>query len=627
MRDTLRFLTCGSVDDGKSTLIGRLLLESKQIFEDQLAALAKDSTRYGTQGEAMDLALLVDGLQAEREQSITIDVAYRFFSTPRRRFVVADTPGHEQYTRNMATGASTSDLAVLVVNASKGLQTQTHRHARIVALLGIRHLVMAVNKMDLVKWDEAVFSQIVQEFEPLVNALECASFQPVPVSALYGDNITESSSAMPWYTGPSLLKCLEEIDVTRDAADLKFRMPVQWVNRPSQDFRGYCGRVASGQVTVGDRVRILPGGVETKVRSIVAWQEERPTASAGDSITICLEDEIDVTRGNLIASACDPPELSDQFEASVLCLSEHPLVSGRSYLLHLHTCKAVATITAIKYQVDVKFGTRLAARSLGLNEIGVVNLSVDRPVPFEAYDRCRRLGSFILVDRLSNHTVGAGMIEFALRRAANIHWQSMDINKDARARQKLQKPVCLWFTGLPASGKSTIANLLEKRLFAMGWHTYILDGDNVRHGLNRDLGFSEADRVENIRRITEVARLLVDAGLVVIVAFISPYRAEREIARSRFEPGEFLDVFVDTPLEECERRDPKGLYAKARRGELINFTGIDSDYEPPEAPNIRLDTVSQNADECVDRILSALDSRTLKKTLDILASTGDAGTT
>jgi bifunctional enzyme CysN/CysC len=616
MRDTLRFLTCGSVDDGKSTLIGRLLLESKQVFEDQLTALAKDSTRYGTQGEAMDLALLVDGLQAEREQSITIDVAYRFFSTPRRRFVVADTPGHEQYTRNMATGASTSELAVLVVNASKGLQTQTHRHARIVALLGIRHLVMAVNKMDLVEWDEAVFSQIVQEFQPLVTALGFASFQPIPVSALHGDNITQRSSSAPWYTGPALLNCLEEIDVTRDGSDLKFRMPVQWVNRSSQDFRGYCGRVASGEVAVGDRVRVLPGGMETKVRSIVAWQEERLTASGGDSITICLEDEIDVTRGHLIASASDPAELSDQFEARVLCISEHPLVKGRSYLFHLHTCKAMATITAIKYQVDVKLGTHLAASSLGLNDIGVINLSIDRPVPFEAYDRCRCLGSFILVDRLSNHTVGAGMIDFALRRAANIHWQAMDIDKGVRARQKLQKPVCLWFTGLPASGKSTIANLLEKRMFAMGWHTYALDGDNVRHGLNRDLGFSEADRVENIRRVTEVARLLVDAGLVVIVSFISPYRTEREIARSRFDPGEFLEVFVDTPLEECERRDPKGLYAKARRGELINFTGIDSEYEPPEAPDIRLDTVVQNAEDCVDRILSALDSTSLRRATD-----------
>jgi bifunctional enzyme CysN/CysC len=614
MQGTLRFITCGSVDDGKSTLIGRLLWESKQVFDDQLSALEKDSTRYGTQGDTVDLALLVDGLQAEREQSITIDVAYRFFATPRRRFVVADTPGHEQYTRNMATGASTSELAVLVVNASKGLQIQSHRHARIVAMLGIRHLVMAINKMDLVDWDEAVFSRIVEEFQPLIRELGFASFQPIPVSALNGDNVTESSAAAPWYTGPTLLKCLEEIDVTSGAANPKFRMPVQFVNRPSQDFRGYCGRIASGDVKVGDRVRIVPGGMETKVRSIVAWQAELPAAAAGDSITLCFEDEVDVSRGNVIASVSNPAELSDQFEARVLCLSEHSLLAGRSYLLNIHTCQAVATITAIKHQVDVKLGTHLAARSLGLNDIGVVNLSTDRPVPFEPYDRCRRLGSFILVDRLTNQTVGAGMIDFSLRRAANIHWQAVDINKTVRARQKLQKPVCLWFTGLSASGKSTIANLLEKRMFAAGRHTYMLDGDNIRHGLNRDLGFTEADRVENIRRVTEVARLMVDAGLVVIVSFISPYRAERRLARSRFESGEFIEAFVDTPIEECERRDPKGLYAKARRGELVNFTGIDSEYEPPEAPEIHLDTVAHNAEECVDLILSFLEHGSADKT-------------
>jgi bifunctional enzyme CysN/CysC len=604
MRDTLRFITCGSVDDGKSTLIGRLLWESKQVFEDHLSALERDSTRYGTQGEAMDLALLVDGLQAEREQSITIDVAYRFFATPQRRFVVADTP---EYTRNMATGASTSELAVIVVNASKGLQTQTHRHARIVALLGIRHLVMAVNKMDLVAWDEAVFTQIVEEFQPVVRELGFESFQPIPVSALNGDNVTERSAATPWYTGPTLLGCLEEIDVTRGAADLNFRMAVQYVNRPTQDFRGYCGRIASGEVKVGDRIRVAPGGMETKIRSIIAWETELTSARTGDSITLCLEDEVDVSRGTVIASASDPAELSDQFEARVLCLSEHPLVTGRSYLLNLHTCQAVATITAIKHQVDVRTGSHLASKSLEMNDIGVVNISTDRPVPFEAYDRCRRLGGFILVDRLTNQTVGAGMIDFALRRAANIHWQAVDINKTVRAKQKLQKPVCLWFTGLSGSGKSTIANLLEKRMFAAGKHTYMLDGDNVRHGLNRDLGFSEADRVENIRRVTEVARLLVDAGLVVLVSFISPYRAERELARSRFEPGEFIEVFVDTPLAECERRDPKGLYAKARRGELANFTGIDSGYEPPESPEIRLDTAVESAEACVDRILHAIE--------------------
>jgi bifunctional enzyme CysN/CysC len=607
MRDTLRFITCGSVDDGKSTLIGRLLWESKQVFEDHLSALERDSTRYGTQGDAMDMALLVDGLQSEREQSITIDVAYRFFATPNRRFVVADTPGHEQYTRNMATGASTSELAVLVVNAAKGLQVQTHRHARIVSMLGIRHLAMAVNKMDLAGWDERVFAEIIDEFQPLVRELGFESFQPIPVSALNGDNITARSAATPWYEGPSLLRYLEEVDVTRGTPDLNFRMAVQYVNRPTQDFRGYCGRIASGVVKVGDRVRVAPGGAETKVRSIVAWKAELPSAATGDSITLCLEDEVDVSRGNVIVAAPDPLELSEQFEARVLCLSEHHLVAGRSYLLNLHTCQAVATITAIKHKVDVKTGSHLAAKALAMNDIGVVNLSTDRPVPFEPYDRCRRLGSFILIDRLTNATVGAGMIDFSLRRAANIHWQAVDIDKSARARQKLQRPVCLWFTGLPASGKSTIANLVEKRMFAAGRHTYMLDGDNVRHGLNRDLGFTESDRVENIRRITEVARLFVDAGLVVMVSFISPYRAEREFARSRFEPGEFIEVFVDTPLEECERRDPKGLYAKARRGELVNFTGIDSAYEPPESPEVHLNTATQSVGECVDRIISFLE--------------------
>jgi bifunctional enzyme CysN/CysC len=607
MQDTLRFITCGSVDDGKSTLIGRLLWESKQVFEDHLTALERDSTRYGTQGEAMDLALLVDGLQSEREQSITIDVAYRFFATPRRRFVVADTPGHEQYTRNMATGASTSDLAVLVVNAAKGLQAQTHRHARIVSMLGIRHLAMAVNKMDLVDWDKKVFAQIVEEFQPVVRALGFRSFQPIPVSALRGDNITEPSAVTPWYNGPALLRFLEEIDVTPGTPNLKFRMAVQYVNRPNQDFRGYCGRIAGGEVKVGDRVRVVPGGTETKVRSIVTWQKELPSASTGDSITLCLENEVDVSRGSVIVAAADPPQLSDQFEARVLCLSDHHLVAGRSYLLNLHTCQAVATITAVKHKVDVKTGGHLAAKSLVMNDIGVLNLSTDRPVPFEPYDRCRRLGSFILIDRLTNATVGAGMIDFSLRRAANIHWQAVDIDKEARARQKLQKPVCLWFTGLSASGKSTIANLVEKRMFAAGRHTYMLDGDNVRHGLNRDLGFTESDRVENIRRITEVARLFVDAGLVVMVSFISPYRAEREFARSRFEPGEFVEVFVDTPLAECERRDPKGLYAKARRGELLNFTGIDSAYEPPSSPEIHLDTTRQSVEECVDRIFAFLE--------------------
>jgi bifunctional enzyme CysN/CysC len=606
MLDILRFITCGSVDDGKSTLIGRLLWESRQVFDDHVSALERDTARYGTTGEKMDFALLVDGLEAEREQSITIDVAYRFFATERRRFVVADTPGHEQYTRNMATGASTSDLAVLVVNAEKGLQVQTHRHARIVALLGIRHLIMAVNKMDLVKWDEGVFRQIVEEFEPLVGELGFLTFQPIPLSALNGDNVTEPSAASPWYSGSALLGALEHAEVDHGRGNVPFRMAVQLVNRPNQDFRGYCGRVASGEIAPGDPVRILPGGVETRIRSIIGWQSELPSASAHDSITLCLENEVDASRGTVISSSKEPIELSDQFEAKVLCLTEHDLVPGRSYLFRLHTLQAVASITAIKYQVDVKLGSHLAARSLSMNEIGVVNISTDRPVPFEPYNRCRSLGSFILVDKITNQTVGAGMIDFALRRASNIHWQAVDVNKESRARQLLQKPACFWFTGLSGSGKSTIANLLEKQLFAAGKHTYLLDGDNVRHGLNRDLGFTETDRVENIRRVAEIAKLFVDAGLIVIVSFISPYRAERRFARSQFADGEFIEVFVDTPLEECERRDPKGLYRKARSGVLVNFTGIDSAYEPPESPEIRLDTITHSPEENVQRILKEL---------------------
>ncbi len=607
-RDTLRFITCGSVDDGKSTLLGRLLWESKQVFEDHLSALQKDSMRYGTQGDTVDLALLLDGLQAEREQNITIDVSYRFFATPLRRFIVADCPGHEQYTRNMATGASNSELAVLVVNAAKGLTTQTHRHARIVGLLGIQHLVMAVNKMDLVNWDEAAFVAVVREFEPLARELHFVSFQPIPISALKGDNITQLSHMSSWYSGITLLQYLERVEVSDDSTGPDFRMAVQLVNRPNQKFRGYCGRIASGTVRVGDRVQVAPGGLESHVRSITTWQKEDDSACVGQSVTICLDDEIDVTRGSVIAASSSPTELSDQFEAKLLCLSEQFIIAGRTYLFILHTCQAVATITAIRHQVDVRTGSRLAARILKINDIGVVNLSIDRPVPFEPYERCRRLGSFILVDRLTNETVGAGMINFSLRRAANIHWQAVEVHKYARAAQKLQKPMCLWFTGLSASGKSTLANLLEKRLFAAGKHTYMLDGDNIRHGLNRDLGFTEPDRVENIRRVAEVARLLVDAGLVVIVSFISPYRAERQFARSRFELGEFVEIFVDTPLGECERRDPKGLYAKARRGELVNFTGIDSEYEAPELPEILLNTTIFSPEECVDQILSSIEN-------------------
>lgn len=607
MRDVLRFITCGSVGDGKSTLIGRLLSKSKQGIEDHLPDLARDSTRYRTQCETIDLALLVDDLQSELEQSITIDVAYRFFATPSRRFIVADTPGDERYTHNMATGASMSELAILVVDAGKGLVTQTHRHACIVSLLGIRHLVVAINKMDLVDWDEAVFSEIIEQFRPIVRELGFASFQPIPISALNGDNITEPSSASPWYKGPALLPYLEQVDATTGMPDLKFRMPVQIVNRPARDFRGYCGRIASGEVKVGDNVRIFPGGRESKVKSIVARKAEQSSAAAGESVTLCLEDEVDVSRGNVIVGASDTLDVSDQFEARVICFSDRRLVAGRSYIMNLHTTQAVATITAIKYQLDVRTGSHLAAKSLTINDIGAVNISTDRTVPFEPYDRCHLLGSFNLVDHITNETVGAGVIDFSLRRATNIHWQAVDINKQARARQKLQKPVCLWFTGLSASGKSTIANLLERLLFAAGKHTCMLDGDNVRHGLNRDLGFTEPDRVENIRRVIEVARLFVDAGIITLVSFISPYRAERRLARSRFEPGEFIEIFVDTPLAICESRDPKGLYAKARRGELVNFTGLDSVYEAPESPDIRLNTVNNTLEQCVDQIMGYLE--------------------
>ncbi len=606
MENTLRFITCGSVDDGKSTLIGRLLFESKQIFDDHLAAVERDSRRYGTQGEAIDLALLVDGLQAEREQGITIDVAYRFFSTSKRRFVVADTPGHEQYTRNMATGASTADAAVLLVDARKGLLTQTYRHSRIVAMLGTRHVVLAVNKMDLVGWDQEVFQRITNRFADVAAELKFESIQSVPLSALTGGNVTTHTAASPWYGGSTLLECLENLPCEDVPAGRRFCMPVQLVNRLHAEFRGYCGRVATGMVRPGDQIRVVPGNAEARVKSVVVWRGEVPSAGAGESITLTLDRDLDISRGDMLTAASEPLETSDQFEARILGLSEHRLVPGRPYLMKLHTCEALATITDIKYRLDVNEGSHLAAKSLTLNDLGVVTLSTQRPVPYAPYEHCKTLGAFILIDRFSNETVAAGMIDFALRRASNIHWQSLDVDKAARAQLNLHKPACLWFTGLSGAGKSTIANLLEKRLYAAGRHTYVLDGDNVRHGLNRDLGFTEADRVENIRRVAEVAKLMTDAGLIVIVSFISPFRAEREFARSLFEPGEFYEIFVDTPLSNCEGRDPKGLYAKARRGELKNFTGIDSPYEPPLAPECRLDTVGRGAETCVKQILATL---------------------
>jgi bifunctional enzyme CysN/CysC len=607
MQDTLRFITCGSVDDGKSTLIGRLLFEAKQIFDDHLLAIERDSRLYGTQGGEMDLALLVDGLQAEREQGITIDVAYRFFSTSKRRFIVADTPGHEQYTRNMATGASTAELAVLLVDARKGLLSQTFRHSRIVSLMEVRHVLLAVNKMDLVFWERDVFERIKTRFEILAGELGFQSVQSIPISALTGGNLISREDASLWYDGPTLLGYLENVLPEDSQARIPFRMPVQWVNRPNPEFRGYCGRVAAGSVRVGDRVCVLPGGTDARVKSIVVWQGETPFADFGESITLTLDRDLDISRGDVVAAADAPPGVSDQFEAQILCLAEHQLMTGRVYLMKLHTCQFLATITRIKYRLDVSLGSHVAAKALTLNDIGAVTLSTQRPVPFEPYADCKTMGAFILIDRASNQTVAAGMIDFALRRAANIHWQSLDVDKPARARLNLHKPACLWFTGLSGSGKSTIANLLEKRLHAEGRHTYLLDGDNIRHGLNRDLGFTEADRVENIRRVAEVARLMTDAGLIVIVSFISPFRAEREFARSLFEPGEFYEIFVDTPLPTCEQRDPKGLYTKARRGELKNFTGIDSPYEVPESPELRLDTVANTPEGCIDQIVTIVE--------------------
>jgi bifunctional enzyme CysN/CysC len=606
----LRFITCGSVDDGKSTLIGRLLLEANCIFDDQMQAIASDSKKFGTQGERTDLALLVDGLQAEREQGITIDVAYRFFATDQRKFVVADTPGHEQYTRNMATGASTAQLAVILVDARKGVLTQTRRHSRIVAMMGIRHVVLAINKMDLVAFGQAVFNRIESEYRIFAADLGFKSIRAIPLSALEGDNVFAPSANTPWYRGPTLMSYLNQIDVAGSEQAEPFRMPVQRVNRPHADFRGFCGRVAQGTVRAGDQVRVLPSGVQTRVKAIVVWQGESDHAAAGDSITLTLTDEVAIGRGDVLVAADDAPEVADQFEARLLWLGDQPLLPGRSYWLKLHTQEVSASVTDIKYREDIDSGNHLAAKTLGMNDIALVKLSLSQPVVFEPYVSNRTLGGFILIDKLSFETVAAGMISFALRRSANIHWQALTVDRAARAASLAQTPRCIWFTGLSGSGKSTIANLLEKRLHAQGRHTYILDGDNLRHGLNRDLGFTQADRVENIRRVAEVAKLMVDAGLLVLVSFISPFRAERELARSLFAPGEFVEVFVDASLAECERRDPKGLYAKARRGELKNFTGIDSPYEAPLVPEVHLHSAKIDAQALTGQLANWIDSFT-----------------
>ena len=605
-KDLLRFITCGSVDDGKSTLIGRLLHDTRLLLDDQLSALESDSKRHGTQNGEIDFALLVDGLAAEREQGITIDVAYRFFGTDKRKFIVADCPGHEQYTRNMATGASTADLAVVLVDARKGLLTQTRRHSYIVSLLGIRHVLLAVNKMDLVDYDEQVFEDICEGYRALATSLGIPHVACIPVSALKGDNMLARSPAMPWFQGESLLQHLENVQVDRQGRALGLRMPVQWVCRPNQEFRGFAGSIVAGTVAPGDPVTVLPSGQRSQVARIVTADGDLESAGAGQAVVLTLRDEIDASRGDVIAAAGDAPEISDQFAAHLLWLGEQQLLPGRPYWLRIGTRTVGAQVTEIKHKVDVNTQEELAAKSLELNEVGYCNLYLDQPVPFEAYADNRQLGAFILVDRQSNATVAAGTLEFALRRAGNIHWQHLEVDKAARARIKHQAPRCLWFTGLSGAGKSTIANLVEKRLLAMGHHTYLLDGDNVRHGLNKDLGFTAEDRVENIRRVAEVAKLMVDAGLIVLVSFISPFRAERRMARELFAEGEFLEVFVDTPLEVAEERDVKGLYAKARAGQLRNFTGIDSPYEVPEAAEIVLDTQRHEPGELAETLVVEL---------------------
>jgi bifunctional enzyme CysN/CysC len=607
-KSLLRFLTCGSVDDGKSTLIGRLLSDTKQIFEDQLATLERDSKKHGTTGDDIDFALLVDGLEAEREQGITIDVAYRFFATPKRKFIVADTPGHEQYTRNMATGASTADLAIVLVDARQGVLRQTRRHSIIASLLGIRHVVLAVNKIDLVGFERAVFEKIVADYTQFARDLGFSSIVPIPMSARFGDNVSRRSDSTGWYAGPTLIEHLETV-VIDAAGDQPFRFPVQYVNRPNLDFRGFAGTVASGAIGAGEEVVVAKSGKKSRIKRIVAQGGDLERAVEGQAVTIVLEDEVEVSRGNMLVAPEARPHVADQFTANIIWFDEHPLLPGRSYILRTEADQANATVTELKYRVDVNSFAHQAAKSLDLNEVGVCNLSTQAPIAFDSYAGNRTTGAFILIDRITNATVGAGMIVHALRRADNIHWQALDVDKSARADLKHQKPAVLWFTGLSGSGKSTIANLLEKKLHAAGRHTYILDGDNVRHGLNRDLGFTEEDRVENIRRVAEVARLMVDAGLIVLVSFISPFRAERRMAREMMGEGEFIEVFVDTPFEECAARDPKGLYAKALSGEIKNFTGVDSPYETPENPEIHLQTLGKSPEELVEMLESLLSER------------------
>jgi bifunctional enzyme CysN/CysC len=606
----LRFITCGSVDDGKSTLIGRLLFEAGLLFEDQLLALEADSRTAGTQGEELDFALLLDGLQAEREQGITIDVAYRYFQTEKRKFIVADTPGHEQYTRNMVTGASTADCAVLLMDARKGLLTQTRRHTFLVSLLGLRHVALVINKLDLVSYSEERFRELEAEYQAFAHQLGLEDISCIPLSALRGDNVVERSPRMPWYSGPALLEYLESVEVDEDRLQAgPLRMPVQWVNRPDPDFRGFTGMIVGGSVRPGDPVAILPAGRETRVSRIVTFEGDVERAVAGQSVTLTLTDEIDVSRGDVIAAAEQPPRVGEQFEASIVWMAEEPMLRGRSYVLQVGTRTVAATISPLKYKLDIDSLEHLAAEQLELNEIGVCELELDRPVAFDPYVENRDMGGFVLIDRITNHTLAAGMLNFELRRSRNVHYHAAGIDKRAHSHQKGQRPCVLWLTGLSGAGKSTIANVLEGRLHELGRHTYLLDGDNIRKGLNKDLGFSGADRVENIRRVAEVSRLMVDAGLIVITSFISPFESERRMARELLDEDEFIEVFVDAPLAVAEARDPKQLYARARRGEIKNFTGIDSPYEPPEDPDLRIDTTRTTPEQAGEQILDELRRR------------------
>ncbi len=606
-KELLRFITCGSVDDGKSTLIGRMLYESHMLFDDHLAALEADSKRVGTQGEEIDFALLVDGLAAEREQGITIDVAYRFFSTDKRKYIVADTPGHEEYTRNMATGASTADVAIILVDASQGVLTQTRRHSFIVSMVGVKRVLLAINKLDLVDYSKDVFDSIEADYRAFAKeALDLEDITAVPISALKGDNVTDPSPNMPWYDGPSIMQYLEGVEVATTSQSRPFRMPVQWVNRPDREFRGFAGLIGSGIISTGDRVRVLPSGTESTVARIVTYDGDLEMAGAGRSVTLTLSDEIDISRGDVITSAESPCSTADQFQARILWMNENAMLPGRQYLVKANSQTTAMTLGRLKYRVDVNTLEQIPAKTLEMNEIGVCNISLASRMAFDPYNQDPTMGGFVVIDRMTNETVGMGLVDFALRRADNIHWQAMEVGKDSRAEQKSQKPLLIWFTGLSGSGKSSIASILEKKLQSLGRHTITLDGDNVRHGLNRDLGFTKADRVENIRRISEVSKLMLDAGLICITSFISPFASERNMARNLVGEGEFIEVFVDTPLEVCEQRDVKGLYAKARSGELTNFTGISSPYETPESPEIRIDTTSMNAEQAADLIINHL---------------------